>query len=149
MELIISWIMGRAKALYYLALTMFVPSFYIYNQLTHLHFWHNIYFPTLIINIILEQIYPEYEKIFNDKYGSSSLAILKKYLLSENIAQATIDELQDILKVNSHNRFSVGKACELKESAINTFGIKLVQSAFAFQLKQLIERLELLNDQII
>ncbi|MBQ1458500.1 MAG: IS110 family transposase [Butyrivibrio sp.] len=32
----------------------------------------------LRINTILEQIYPEYEKIFNDKYGSSSLAILKK-----------------------------------------------------------------------
>ena len=102
----------------------------------------------LRINTILEQIYPEYEKIFNDKYGSSSLAILEKYLLPENIAKASIDELQDILKVNSHNRFSADKACELKESAINTFGIKLAQSAFAFQLKQLIERLKLLNNQI-
>ena len=102
----------------------------------------------LRINTILEQIYPEYEKIFNDKYGSSSLAILEKYLLPENIAKASINELHDILKVNSHNRFSSGKACELKESAINTFGIKIAQSAFAFQLKQLIERLKLLNNQI-
>ncbi|MBQ5476163.1 MAG: IS110 family transposase, partial [Lachnospiraceae bacterium] len=52
------------------------------------------------------------------------------------------------MKVNSHNRFSAGKACELKESAINTFGIKIAQSAFAFQLNQLIDRLKLLNDQI-
>ena len=52
------------------------------------------------------------------------------------------------MKVNSHNRFSAGKSCELKESAINTFGIKIAQSAFAFQLRQLIERLKLLNNQI-
>jgi len=39
----------------------------------------------LRINTLLEQIYPEYEKIFIDKYGSSSLAILEKYLLPKNL----------------------------------------------------------------
>lgn len=36
----------------------------------------------------------------------------------------------------------------IKEAATNTFGIKIARNAFAFQLNQLFERLNLLNQQI-
>ena len=102
----------------------------------------------LHINTILEQIFPEYEKLFSEVWGSSSIAILNKYLLPENIANADTDELLAILKENSHNRFSFKKAYEIKEAAKTTFGIRIAQNAFAFQLKQLLEKLNLLNEQI-
>lgn len=40
------------------------------------------------------------------------------------------------------------KALSVKEAAAGTFGIKIAQSAFAFQLNQLFERLNLLNKQV-
>lgn len=63
------------------------------------------------------------------------MALLSKYLLPENIANASIDELHAILLKNSHNRFSLNIAIEIKDAAMNTFGIKIEQEAFAFQLK--------------
>lgn len=76
------------------------------------------------------------------------MSILQTYLTPENIAEATVDELFAIIKDKSHNRLTISKAIELKETATNTFGIKIAQSAFAFQLKQLFERLNLLNEQL-
>lgn len=102
----------------------------------------------LHINTILEQIFPEYEKLFSEVWGSSSIAILNKYQLPENIATANTDELLAILKENSHNRFSLKKVYEIKEAAKTTFGIRIAQNAFAFQLKHLLEKLNLLNEQI-
>ncbi len=59
----------------------------------------------LRIHTILEQIFPEYEHLFCEIWGSSSMALLSKYLLPENIANASLDELHTILLRNSHNRF--------------------------------------------
>ena len=102
----------------------------------------------LRINTILEQIFPEYEKQFSKIWGSSSVSILEKYLLPENISNASTDELFSLIKDKSHNRLTREKAVSIKEAAANTFGIKIAQDAFSFQLKQLFERLNLLNEQI-
>ena len=40
------------------------------------------------------------------------------------------------------------KAISIKEAATDTFGIKIAQDAFSFQLKQLIDRLIFLDEQI-
>ena len=40
------------------------------------------------------------------------------------------------------------KALSVKEAAANTFGIKIAKNAFAFQLNQLFERLNMLNQQV-
>lgn len=102
----------------------------------------------LRINTIMEQIFPEYEKLFSSIWRSSSIAVLQTYLTPENIAEATVDELFAILKDKSHNRLTRSKAIELKEAAANTFGIKIAQSSFSFQLNQLFERLNILNKQL-
>lgn len=96
----------------------------------------------------MEQIFPEYEKLFSSIWRSSSISILQTYLTPENIAEATVDELFAIIKDKSHNRLTISKAIELRETAANTFGIKIAQNAFAFQLKQLFDRLNLLNEQL-
>ncbi len=102
----------------------------------------------LRINTIMEQIFPEYEKLFSSIWRSSSISILQTYLTPEYIAEATVDELFAIIKDKSHNRLTISKAIELRETAANTFGIKIAQDAFAFQLKQLFDRLNLLNEQL-
>lgn len=102
----------------------------------------------LRIGTIMEQIFPEYEKQFSSLWVSTSMGILEKYLTPENIENAPIDELFEIIKDKSHNRLTKAKAISIKEAAADTFGIKIAQDAFSFQLKQLIDRMNFLDKQI-
>ena len=102
----------------------------------------------LRISTIMEQIFPEYEKQFSSLWLSTSMGSLEKYLTPENIENAPIDELFEIIKDKSHNRLTKAKAISIKEAAADTFGIKIAQDAFSFQLKQLIDRMNFLDKQI-
>ena len=102
----------------------------------------------LRIGTIMEQIFPEYEKQFSSLWLSTSMGILEKYLTPENIKNAPIDELFEIIKDKSHNRLTRAKAISIKDAAADTFGIKIAQDAFSFQLKQLIDRMNFLDKQI-
>ena len=102
----------------------------------------------LRIGTIMEQIFLEYEKQFSSLWVSTSMGILEKYLTPENIENAPIDELFEIIKDKSHNRLTRAKAISIKEAAADTFGIKIAQDAFSFQLKQLIDRMNFLDKQI-
>ena len=102
----------------------------------------------LRIGAIMEQIFPEYEKQFSSLWVSTSMGILEKYLTPENIENAPIDELFEIIKDKSHNRLTKAKAISIQEAAADTFGIKIAQDAFSFQLKQLIDRMNFLDKQI-
>ena len=102
----------------------------------------------LRISTIMEQIFPEYEKQFSSLWVSTSMGILEKYLTPENIENAPIDELFEIIKDKSRNRLTRAKAISIKEAAADTFGIKIAQDAFSFQLKQLIDRMNFLDKQI-
>ena len=102
----------------------------------------------LRIGTIMEQIFPEYEKQFSSLWVSTSMGILEKYLTPENIENAPIDEFFEIIKDKSHNRLTKAKAISIKEAAADTFGIKIAQDAFSFQLKQLIDRMNFHDKQI-
>ena len=102
----------------------------------------------LRISTIMEQIFPEYEKQFSSLWVSTSMGILEKYLTPDNIENAPIDELFEIIKDKSHNKLTMKKAISIREAAADTFGIKIAQDAFSFQLKQLIDRMNFLDKQI-
>ena len=102
----------------------------------------------LRISTIIEQIFPEYEKQFSSLWLSTSMGILEKYLTPENIENAPIDELFEIIKDKSHNKLTMKKAISIREAAADTFGIKIAQDTFSFQLKQLIDRMNFLDKQI-
>ena len=102
----------------------------------------------LRISTIMEQIFQEYEKQFSSLWLSTSMGILEKYLTPENIENAPIDELFEIIKDKSHNKLTMKKAISIREAAADTFGIKIAQDAFSFQLKQLIDRMNFLDKQI-
>lgn len=102
----------------------------------------------LRISTIIEQIFPEYEKQFSSLWLSTSMGILEKYLTPENIENAPIDELFEIIKDKSHNKLTMKKAISIREAAADTFGIKIAQDAFSFQFKQLIDRMNFLDKQI-
>ncbi|UZQ51673.1 IS110 family transposase [Clostridium kluyveri] len=97
---------------------------------------------------VLDQVFPEYEKLFSDTWGSSSKALLEKYQTPEDILALDISELANFLKTHSRGQLGYAKAEKIKDAAQNTFGIKIAQSAFKFQLKQLIDQVLFIENQI-
>ena len=101
------------------------------------HYWYPIY------SFLKAKGYTIY--VINPIQSDS---LRKMYITPENIENAPLDELFEIIKDKSHNRLTKAKAISIKEAAADTFGIKIAQDAFSFQLKQLIDRMNFLDKQI-
>jgi transposase len=97
---------------------------------------------------VLDQVFPEYEKLFSDTWGTSSKKLLEEYQTPEDLLSIDIAELASILKKLSRGQLGYDKAEKIHEAAKNTFGIKIAQDAFKFQLKQLIDQVVFLEIQI-
>jgi transposase len=93
-------------------------------------------------------VFPEYEKLFSDTWGTSSKKLLEEYQTPEDLLSIDIAELASILKKLSRGQLGYDKAEKIHEAAKNTFGIKIAQDAFKFQLKQLIDQVVFLEIQI-
>jgi transposase len=97
---------------------------------------------------VLDQIFPKYEKLFSDTWGTTSKKLLEVYQTPEEILSIDTDELASMLKKLSRGQLGYTKAEKIQEAAKNTFGIKIAQDAFKFQLKQLIDQVLFLENQI-
>lgn len=97
---------------------------------------------------LLDQIFPEYEKLFSDVFGLTSKEILKNYTSPEEIASINTRKLTHLLEKASKGRFGKEKALEIKAVANHSLGIQLAIDAFSFQLRQLIEQIEFVEQQI-
>lgn len=97
---------------------------------------------------ILDQIFPEYSKLFSNIYGVASKELLSKYPLPEDMISISADSLAELLSKCSKGRFGIEKAKEIQESASNSFGIKFALRSFSFQIKQIIDQISFLEEQI-
>lgn len=97
---------------------------------------------------ILDQVFPEYSKLFSDTFGVTSKELLAKYPTPEDMLSVDTQTLTELLSKSSRGRFGALKAVEIKESAKNTFGISLARNAFAFQIKQIIAQINFIEDQL-
>ena len=97
---------------------------------------------------ILDQVFPEYSKLFSDIYGVTSRNLLSKYPLPEDMLSISTSSLADLLSKCSKGRFGMDKAKEIKETASKSFGIKFALKSFSFQIKQIINQISFLEDQI-
>ncbi len=97
---------------------------------------------------LLDQVFPEYQKFFSDTFGTSSKEILLKYPTSEDILSISTKKLSKILEKASKGRFSLEKAENLKFVAEHSFGVSFAKDAFSFQIKQLIQQVIFIENQI-
>lgn len=97
---------------------------------------------------ILDQIFPEYEKLFSDIFGTSSKSLLLEYTTPEELLTISTEHLAQFLAKCSRGRFNLEKAQQIQDAAKNTFGIKIACEAFSFQLKQIIEQIQFLENHI-
>lgn len=97
---------------------------------------------------LLDQVFPEYEKLFSDTFGSSSLELLSAYTTPEEILAVDTDKLVDLLNTASHGRFGSDKALEVQDAARNSFGIVMGSSSFALIIRQYVEQIRSLENSI-
>lgn len=97
---------------------------------------------------LLDQVFPEYEKLFSDVFGSGSKAFLKSYGTPEQCLHVTTKTLSTLLKKTSRGRFGATKAQELKSAAKMSCGVKMANETFAFQLQLLIQQIEFTEKQV-
>lgn len=92
---------------------------------------------------LLQVTFPEYRKCFSDIFGKSSQALLGQFPTAEQIAQADIRRLTKLLSQASRGRLGRAKAEEVKRAAQQSFARIQANRNFAFQIRILIEELNL------
>ena len=97
---------------------------------------------------LLDQVFPEYDKLFSDTFGSTSTELLLNCPTPEDLLAISSKKLTTLLKKYSRGRFGEAKAVELKAIAKGSFGVSFAKDAFSFQIKQLMEQIVFIEKQI-
>ena len=101
---------------------------------------------------LLDQVFPEYEKLFSDVFGKSSTEILLHTPLPEDLLDIDTETLASLLNQVSKGRFgesrALNKANQLHDSARNTFGIDIATDVFKLQIKLLLEQIHLIEKHL-
>lgn len=97
---------------------------------------------------LLDQVFPEYSKLFSDTFGVTSKELLSKYPLPEDMINVDTEILTKLISKTSKGRFTANKAIEIKERAQNTSGVSFAKNAFSFQIKQIISQISFIESQI-
>lgn len=97
---------------------------------------------------ILDQVFPEYEKIFSNIFGVTSSELLHTCSTPEEILAIDTEKLADIIQTHSHKRYGIDKAKEIKHVAENSFGILLGIDSMSLLIKQYIEHIRFSENQI-
>lgn len=91
-------------------------------------------------------LFPELLGEFSDIFGNSATMLLKHYPSAAKLAACHCDTLAALLRKASRGRFGRAKAEHLKKLAHNSIGNP--SPARALELKMLLERIDLLSEQI-
>lgn len=97
---------------------------------------------------LLDQVFPEYDKLFSDTFGSSSTELLLNCPTPEDMLAISTRKLTNILNKASRGRLGKEKAEEIKAAAKDTFGVAFAKDAFSFQIKQLIRQIVFTEKQL-
>ena len=99
-----------------------------------------------VINL-LDRVFPEYNSLFSDVFGTTSKQILLTCPTPESILKINTIKLSNLLSKSSRGRKTKTDAKILKELAKNSFGIKLTANATSFEIKQIVNQIIFLEEQ--
>lgn len=97
---------------------------------------------------LLDQVFPEYEKLFSDTFGASSMEILSQYTTPEEMLSVISQQLAELLEKASRGRLGTAKAEEIQNAARNSFGIVMASGSFSLIIRQYIEQIRSLEDSV-
>ena len=97
---------------------------------------------------LLDQVFPEYEKLFSDTFGVSSMELLSQYTTPEEMLSVSSQQLAEMLEKASRGRLGAEKAVEIQDAAKNSFGIVMASSSFSLIIRQYIEQIRSLESSV-
>lgn len=97
---------------------------------------------------LLDQVFPEYEKLFSDSFGVSSMELLSQYTTPEEMLSVSSQQLAEVLEKVSRGRLGAEKAVEIQDAARNSFGIVMASSSFSLIIRQYIEQIRSLESSV-
>jgi len=97
---------------------------------------------------LLDVVFPEYKNHFSDVFGASSRVILSHFPTAAELAKVDIRRLTALLCDASRGRKGREDAVRLKEAARNSFARDLSDRNLALEIRFVVERLNLVVDQI-
>lgn len=97
---------------------------------------------------ILDQVFPEYEELFSDIFGTTSRALLSEASTPEAIAALSTTKLTGILRKASRGRFREDKARQIKIQAGASVGITFSLDAFTLSFNILLSQIDTLDERI-
>lgn len=100
----------------------------------------------------LDQVFPEYEKLFSDMFGKSSTQLLLQSPLPEDILEIDSKKLIELLNKASNGRLTIEnstkKVQQLKELAKDSFGIRVATDIYKLQIQLLLQQILVLEEQL-
>jgi len=98
---------------------------------------------------LLDQVFPEYESLFTDTFGKTSLQLLSEHSTPEEILALDTDKLCEIINQSSRGRFGLDKAKQIQQTAKTSFGIMIATESFSLLIKQYIEQIKFVEKQLL
>ncbi len=97
---------------------------------------------------LLDQVFPEYEKLFSDTFGVTSVQLLAEYTTPEEIVAVDTAKLCNLISLASRGRFGYDKAVEIQDAARNSFGILLACDSLGLLIRQYLEQIQSLEQTV-
>lgn len=97
---------------------------------------------------VLDQVFPEYESLFSDIFGATSRELLRTITTPEEFAKISTTKLGNLMRKCSRGQFGREKAFEVKAVAESSIGLRIANDSLAFQIQQMIEQIEFIEQQI-
>ena len=97
---------------------------------------------------ILDKVFPEYSDLFSDIFGESSKQILLNCPTPNEIINFNTRKLANLLKKASRGRHGTNTVRKVKDLAKNSFGIKFTGDACSFEIKQIVNQIIFLENQV-
>lgn len=98
--------------------------------------------------VLLDLVFPEYSTIFCDIFGTTSKQLLEKYSTPDEFSEISTTKLANFILKASRGRNGREKAELIKTAAQNSIGISYAIDTFSFEIKQLIEQIEFMENQL-
>ena len=97
---------------------------------------------------ILNKVFPEYSDVFSDTFGEASKQILLNCPTPSEVVNFNTKKLANLLKKASKGRHGTDTVRKVKDLAKNSFGIKFTGDACSFEIKQLVNQIIFLENQV-
>ena len=97
---------------------------------------------------VLDQVFPEYQSIFSNTFGTTSKQLLLDFSSPADFEELSVDVLTETLQTLSRKKIGQPTAKKLINVAKNSFGVTFSKESFTFQLKLLIKQIKFIEGQI-